>query len=155
MKSLFAIVKKRLEDLFIQEMHGYFENSAKCFLYKHLITTHDLQYYLRKSLPNSIIRTLSKFRLSAHSLNIETGRYNNIQRQNRICTKCNRMEVEDEFHFVFVCPLYNNLRTKFIKRYYWRNPSMFKLIQLFSVQNKKSLCNLGKFIQKALHMRGT
>jgi hypothetical protein len=31
---------------------------------------------------------LSKFRLSAHSLAIEKGRYSNIERQNRVCLSC-------------------------------------------------------------------
>ena len=39
-------------------------------------------------------------------LHIETGRFRNIRVENRLCTLCNNNQVEDEFHFLFFCPLY-------------------------------------------------
>ena len=57
---------------------------------------------------------------------------------------CNLNVLEDEFHFVLQCTKYNDLRKKYIKKYYWHRPSTFKLVQLLSVKNRKELCNLGK-----------
>jgi hypothetical protein len=37
------------------------------------------------------------------SLKIETGRYLNINRQERICDFCNDSCIEDEFHFILKC----------------------------------------------------
>ena len=48
-------------------------------------------------------RRLTRFRMSAHKLAIETGRYKGIPRHNRICTRCSRNEIEDEAHFLFNC----------------------------------------------------
>jgi hypothetical protein len=59
---------------------------------------------------------LSKFRLSAHSLAIEKGRYSNIERQNRVCLSCNTGEVENEYHFFSTCPHYISLRKKFLQK---------------------------------------
>jgi hypothetical protein len=53
---------------------------------------------------------LSKFRLSAHSLAIEKGRYSNIERQNRVCLSCDTGEVENEYNFFSTCPQYISLR---------------------------------------------
>ena len=53
---------------------------------------------------------LTKFRISAHKLNIETGRYKGIPRHNRLCTRCDLNVVEDETHFLCVCPGVNNIR---------------------------------------------
>ena len=53
---------------------------------------------------------LAKLRLSSHKLNIEIGRHNKIDRQDRKCIRCNSNDIEDEFHFVLVCPDYINLR---------------------------------------------
>jgi len=75
--------------------------------------------------------------LSSHQLQIEKGRYNNTLRSERLCLYCNLHEVEDEFHFVLICPKYYQIRTKFVRNYYWSRPSVYKLVQLLSIQNRK------------------
>ena len=50
------------------------------------------------------------------------------------------------YHFILKCPFYTNLRHLYIKKYYWFKPSVFKLVQLLSVQNRKELCNIGKYL---------
>ena len=47
-------------------------------------------------------------------------------------------EVEDEFHFMFICPKYSILRRKYIDNYYFRSPSMYKLFELFIKKEKKN-----------------
>ena len=54
--------------------------------------------------------------------------------------------VEDEFHFILVCPIYNGYRLPFLKKYYWEKSSMFKLLQLFHSENFTELCNLGIYV---------
>jgi hypothetical protein len=49
------------------------------------------------------IQLIAKFRTSDHCLQIETGRYNNILRQQRLCTTCNILE--DEYQFFLNCHL--------------------------------------------------
>ena len=127
-KLFLSVCKTRLTDCFLQERNSFFERSSKCLFYKHIIDRFTLQFYLTTDLPTKFISIISKFRLSAHILNIEVGRYSNIPRQNRLCPVCN--SVEDEYHFILVCPLYDNVRQNYIKQYYWRRPSSFKLVQL-------------------------
>ena len=43
---------------------------------------------------------ITKFRISAHKSPIETGRYINTERQNRLCTLCER-GIGDELHLLF------------------------------------------------------
>jgi hypothetical protein len=69
---------------------------------------------------------ISRYRLHAHSLNIETGRYYNIDRHARICNMCNNNDIEDEYHFILECSKYVEIRRKYIKPYYCINPSAFK-----------------------------
>ena len=56
---------------------------------------------------------ISRWRLSNHRLNIETGRYTNpiTERKDRVCTMCR--VVEDEHHVVFDCPRYTNIRNQY------------------------------------------
>ena len=51
-------------------------------------------------------QAVSKFRISAHKLEIERGRYTVPKTPvcNRICKQCNIGIVEDEVHFLLECP---------------------------------------------------
>ena len=147
------IIEQRLLDVCKQNMLANVSNSPKGLIYQHVIDHFSLQFYLRKPIEPTYKRFITRFRISAHNLHIETGRRRNIQRINRICQLCNLNEIEDEFHFILKCPLYQTLRTKYIKPYYYRRPSVFKLVQLLSVSNVKDLCNLGKFLYNSDKLR--
>ena len=58
-------------------------------------------------------KIISRWRLSNHTLRIETGRYENppLPRNDRKCVICD--VTEDEYHVVFICPTYSNLRHSF------------------------------------------
>jgi len=49
-------------------------------------------------------------------LHVETGRFRNIKLENRICSLCQLNEIEDEVHFLFKCPLYNEVRERWLHR---------------------------------------
>ena len=134
-------VKMRLTDNFIQERDTILDNSSKCNIHKHLIYIFCLQYYLKISMPDCYTILITRFRVSAHTLLTEKGRYHNIDSGKRICQMCDMNDVEDEYNFILKCPFYTNLRHLYNKKYCWSKPSVFKLVQLLSVQNRKELCN--------------
>ena len=41
-------------------------------------------------------------------------------------------DIEDKFHFVLVCPKYLISRQKYVKPYYFKKPSEYKLRQFIS-----------------------
>ena len=86
----------------------------KCFLYKHIIDRISLQHYLKKCIPKKYVKYITMLRLSSHFLSMETGRYQGINTVNRLCQFC-KSDVEDEFHFVLKCPLYDCFRKLYIK----------------------------------------
>ena len=94
-----------------------------------------------------------KLRISAHQLLIETGRHRNIPRDERICELCDKNELEDEFHFLLVCPAYKELRQKYFKKYYYNKPNMIKLIELLNSEKVKILNAIGIFYTKAIDKR--
>ena len=65
-----------------------------------------------KNIRNRI--ALTKFRLSNHTLMIETGRHENIQQANRRCSFCPE-NIENEVHFLIHCPVYSNLRLSMLE----------------------------------------
>jgi hypothetical protein len=65
-------------------------------------------------IPKSWKNKLTKIRIRAHSLAIETGRYTKpvTPSDQRTCKYCKHL-VEDEIHFIFQCPQYSIIRSKF------------------------------------------
>ena len=57
---------------------------------------------------------ITKWKLSSHALHIEKGRYITpiTQREERTCSRCPAC-VEDEYHVLFQCPMYESVRVKF------------------------------------------
>ena len=62
-------------------------------------------------------KCITKSRLSSHKLAIDTGRYIATDHSKRTCFSCVD-KLEDEYHFILVCPLYNSLRKQYNKPYY-------------------------------------
>ena len=54
---------------------------------------------------------LAQFRSGILPLAIETGRFNNIPVEYRLCRYCNENEIEDEIHFLLNCSAYNEFRS--------------------------------------------
>ena len=98
----------------------------------------------KKSFPSKYQQIIAKLKLTSHALAIETGRYNKTNRNDRKCLNCSDY-VEDEFHFILVCPKYNEYRLRFLKKYYWEKPLMFNLLQLFNSEKFSESCNSGRF----------
>ena len=96
---------------------------------------------------------LSRFRLSSDKLEIERGRYHNIDKENRICNFCNLKAIENEYHFLLVCPLYRDIRKQSLTSYYCSWPTINKFETLLSKQNKKVITNLSKHIYHAMDLR--
>ena len=70
---------------------------------------------------NSSRKALCRLRLSSHRLFIERGRWKSIPRSDRKCTLCNGIEAE--YHFMLICPRYDKLRKKYLKKYYLVQPT--------------------------------
>ena len=50
----------------------------------------------------------------SHKLEVETGRYQSILREQRICKVCPLKMVEDEEHFIMKCPAYDEIRNQYL-----------------------------------------
>ena len=99
-------------------------------------------YLLKLSTKNA--RILCKFRTGNVKLPIETGRWFNIERDDRICHLCNS-DVGDEFHYIFNCTSLSAERNEYIPSYYTNRASAFSFFHLFSTKKKKKLlCKLCK-----------
>ena len=73
--------------------------------------------YLILTRKNPSRKALVKFRISSHQLRIETGRYEKIPRNERICSFCTRVnKIEDENHFLLDYEAYSQFRDIFFSK---------------------------------------
>ena len=106
-------------------------------------------------------RPVAQFRLSSHRLKVETGRhvYPKIDLENRICELCNLNKVEDELHFLFYCPLYQDDRICFFINLLREQIEIdasapFDLLRdIFNSDNNKVHFYFAKFVHKAFNRR--
>ena len=89
---------------------------------------------------------ITKFRCSNIKLPIETGRWSNTPREERICHLCN-VGVGTEFHFLFECTSADvqRLRCKFTPIYCTRYAKIYKMKGLLSLCNVKVLKKMSLF----------
>ena len=148
-----AIFKQRVRDSFIQTWNSELAESSMTLFFRN---TSDFGFkaYLNIVTVKKFRRALSRLRMSSHRLEVEMGRWKRpvkVAYGERKCRVCGVLE--DEFHFLIECPIYVNLRAKYIKRYYYISPSMYKLVELFSTNNNRDIQNLATYVYKAFDER--
>ena len=146
-KNFSIIFKNRIIDSFWQTNSSEIDSLSVNRLYRHIQA--EKTFYL-SNLQNDFIRVaITKLRLGSHNLFIERGRWNNTNYLDRKCLQCN--DIEDEYHFVIICPKFLDLRTKYIPKSYYTKPSMYKFLNLINNNNEKLLKNLGLFLHHAFN----
>ena len=83
-------------------------------------TEYETEPYLKLNLVKWERSILAQFRMGVLPLFIETGRYKNVRNaegtfrrlkpEERRCNLCLLNNIEDEGHFLLVCPIYANIR---------------------------------------------
>ncbi len=99
---------------------------------------------------------ITKFRTGNNQLPVITGRYLQINREERYCTKCNERQIGDEFHML-QCQHKNvvELRNVYVPEYYIiLRQNCFKFVELMQKKNTELLINLAQFIKDLLLLFG-
>ena len=61
-------------------------------------------------MPYSHRSAFSKFRCGVAPIRLETGRFERLKVEDRVCFHCKNADIEDEFHVMLKCPLYHDIR---------------------------------------------
>ena len=147
-----ANFEKRLKDQYIQSWRTSIESNLKLAYYK------DYKRFFHKELYITVIdipkfrKALACFRSSFHNLMIEKGRHYQLPREFRNCIYC-ECYLEDEFHFLLQCPLYENIRVRYIPQHYICTRDIFSFINIMTSNNVEIIRNLGMFIHYAFKKR--
>lgn len=129
--------------------------------YKEFKCQFEFEPYLKHVSNSKIRKTLTRLRISCHRLFIETGRYNipKIPAEDRLCKFCNLAQVEDETHFISVCPLYKQERENLYKvaakesKHFLNLSSENKFVWLMCNENKDVCLQLATYVYKCFSQR--
>lgn len=142
----FNLIRQRVFDMYKQSWYSAINNSNRLEMYSRYKHDFDMEQYLDFIKDKKFKIAFTKFRLSSHDLAIESGRYENLNRNERICKYCNGNFIETEYHFLLVCTHYRELRQQYMKPYYGHWPTLNKFDELMSKRSKKNVLNIAKFI---------
>ena len=127
-------------------------DTGKLRFYSKICTSFDLKQYLSFDLPKFNRSLITKIRISAHQLAIETGRYMKppLPVPERFCKNC-KNKVEDEKHFILYCPLYKNLRNKYIikEESQFDSDEIYLISRILNPVNVKDAKNLSIFLKES------
>lgn len=149
-------VKQRLVDIAQQEWCAEINELSKLNNLSQFKSLLEPELYIKCVSVVNHRTALAKLRCSVHSLAIETGRHANIIPELRMCIYCNRIGenlIEDEYHFVFICPLYSPLRRALIPNYFTAIPTSERFINLFMSNDPEVIKKLACFVYHAFKLR--
>ena len=62
-----------------------------------------------------------RFRTLNNNIPVQTERYVNIPRADRLCPKCSINEIGDEYHYILICEYFKEHRVKLLPSFYWKS----------------------------------
>ena len=141
-----CVVKQRLIDQFVQNWQTSLSDSSKALNYRIFKTKFEFEEYFNILNIGDAIR-LCRFRTTNHYLPIETGRWRNIDRENRYCNLCNCQKLGDEYHYVLECSSLNDKRKQLLPKYFMKRHNVVKFFELLSTKKQSLLRKLCIFIK--------
>jgi len=105
------MLKRFLRSNYIKQWQEKIQGESKMRTYITFKSNFEYESYLNMANEDQR-KSMTRFRISAHRLAIERGRYTvpPTPANNRLCIYCTSQEVEDEYHFLMSCNKYQQLR---------------------------------------------
>lgn len=150
--NMLPLFSERSKDQIIQSWKSVICECRKLEYYCKYKVEFIIEPYLLNVKSDILRIALTRFRLSSHSLAIETGRFLKVERENRLCLFCNQRCIETEFHFLLVCGKYRDLRCLFLNRYS-TFPTINSFLRIMSSKSRKLQLSLAKYIKNAMSRR--
>jgi len=144
------IVKRCLQDQFVQKRRSKIYESSSCLNYRVFKDSFELERYLI-DIPYGLAVYFLKFRCKNSKLPVVLGQYNNVTVNDRLFTLCDSHFVGDVFHYLLECSFFSDLKKKYIPSGYYIRPNIFKFAQLFQSKDQYMLSGVCIFVKNILN----
>ena len=98
-------------------------------------------------------KLFARLRCGYIKINVNIGRLNNTDYEQRKCKFCNEGNIDDEFHFLLCCPFHVDIRKKYIPSYYRTQPNLIKCCSLVNSNSRNLILSICNFVKAALKQR--
>ena len=112
--GLLHTVRQHLESIYIAQWTLDIQSMPKLRTYKLLKEVFGVEGYVSSPMQKNYRSVIARMRMGVFPLHIETGRWRGLALSERLCNSCDMSVVEDEKHFLCVCPKHVNLRQELI-----------------------------------------
>ena len=138
-------VKRILQDQFMKKWLSRISADETFSTYNIYKDIHEFEEYI-DILPEYLKYSLFDFRTCSQKVAVNRRSNLSIPRQERICTKCRKRLLGNEFHFLFECSGIEKLSISIIPKYYRIRCSTLKMSQLLNTNDRKLLIKVAKFV---------
>ena len=120
-------LKDKLRQLYENHFYHQIEVSKKLKpLYSKIKKEYKEESYISRIDYYKYRSAITKFRISSHNLPVELGRWDNTNKDKRICSKCIHNSIGDEVHYIFYCTA----------------PELVRIRKLFTLEIKRKYNNI-------------
>ena len=132
---------QRIKDMENQEWRDHVSCFNTLRTYRNLKPSPSLEKYLDSDMPNKYIKLFTKLRGSLLPLECNIGRWNNVPYNERICKFCNLNQVENEYHVIFICPVWLCYRQQLVNSHpLFSQHDLVSILSTTSISVIRSLC---------------
>ena len=111
--AFLRIFRERLKDMFTQNWQAALNDSDRYDSYRSFKSLFETEKYIDYFSVFIFRSAITKFRAGMFPINANLFRFDSILNRKK-CPFCPAM-IENEFHILFVCPVYQSIRKKFIE----------------------------------------
>lgn len=153
------LIRRSMEFWELQLKENAIVKNGKLRTYYHFKPFFKREIYLDTIKNVKILKCFAQFRLSAHQLAIERGRYKNVLAKDRLCKYCQANEVEDEVHFSMKCSFYKKQRENLFSmvsrssKYFMDLSPENKFIWLMTNEDTDIIDNLASYVYECFEIR--
>ena len=144
--------KQRIIDCRWQEWNEHVETSERFYFYRTFKTNKDVEPYVLANVNRFVKFALSRFRFGISAIAVHALRFKSTNACDLLCPLC-KTSTEDEVHFIFCCPAYQDIRERFIPRKFSQYPCTFRLSLLLASTNDSILWKLCMYLYLAFKRR--
>ena len=109
-KNFLKDAENKLMGKFTNQWTKDLNSQSKLRTYRLFKDNYAVETYVKMNISKGSRSKLAKLRSGTLPLRVETGRFERLEPKDRLCKFCDTNSIETEYHFVFDCPLYLQLR---------------------------------------------
>ena len=138
--------------MFQQDWHSSLHDSSRYDCYRTFKSLLQPEKYLSVLYSKDLRNIFIKFRLGLLDLMVNEGRKMHIEKTKRLCPMC-KLAVENEIHFMLLCPSYSDIRRNYIPSMFISKPPAVAFTNLLSSQNENVILNWSLCIKHSVKRR--